>query len=168
MRKSSRASAGSLLPCLRQDTVRQCIFIKAQAPSCSRELGFNVFMGSHFQWRSWNLQFNWGDLDGSASVNEQGESAAWIKIEITLHTLLYFIYSFLEALSCGFFLLIFCYSYCPFSSFRYSLLLFIQHMYVRRRNSFLEVGAIPSKPMTFSTLSHKSPSANRWEGVWCY
>lgn len=45
MRKSSRASAGSLLPCLRQDTVRQCIFIKAQAPSCSRELGFNVIYG---------------------------------------------------------------------------------------------------------------------------
>lgn len=45
MRKSSPASAGSLLPRLRQDTARQYIFIKAQAWSCSRELRFNVIYG---------------------------------------------------------------------------------------------------------------------------
>lgn len=45
MRKSSPASAGSLLPSLRQDTARQYIFIKARARLCSRGLGFNVIYG---------------------------------------------------------------------------------------------------------------------------
>lgn len=45
MRKSSPANTGSLLLSLRQDTARQYIFIKAQARSCSRGLGFNVIYG---------------------------------------------------------------------------------------------------------------------------
>ena len=89
--------------------------------------------------------------------------------EICMKSLfLLFYILFLGSTQLWFLLLIFCYSYSPFSSFHYSFLLFIQHVYVRRRNSFLEVEAIPFQTYTFPTLSHKSPSANRWEGVWCY
>ena len=41
-------------------------------------------------------------------------------------------------------------------------------MYVRRCNSFLEVGGIPFPSYAFPTLSHKSPSASRFEEAWWY
>lgn len=45
-------------------------------------------MRGHFQGWSWNLLFNWGDLEGSSSVSEQGDGDAWIEIETALHALL--------------------------------------------------------------------------------
>lgn len=141
MRKSSPASAGSLLPSLRQDTARQYIFIKAQARSCSRGLGFNVIYGEPLQRRSGNLQFNWGDLEGLASVNKQRDGDAWTEIEIALITLL-----ILRVFSLKLLALVFLYWFSALIFFLYCMWfssILYQTCIHGEANFFLGVGATP-------------------------
>lgn len=168
MRKSSPASAGSLLPRFRQDTARQYIFIKAQAWSCSRELRFNVIYGESLPreimeppvYLAWSGRLGicqWARR--GCCMNRNRNQPAHPPCSI---------YPSSEAPSCGI-----SYRFSAPLTLLFNLYVILsyccKYVYVGRCNSFLGVGAIPLSTCAFPSCSTNAPMQQMGRSLvtWC-